>query len=176
MHQRSDAGLHEVSNRRTVVPMTIWSPSASFRSRTVAPLTRVPLVELRSTTTTSPQPPDLRMPATGVGVGDQDRALGQPADGDGLGSEHDREPSASTMEAAGRPAGPSRPRRRCRTGPGAGGVLHHRHGDRPHEDVVLRAGVLAGRLFELPHQGVEKASRSGRSRWRRGARRKRWAR
>ena len=122
MHRRSGAGLQEVSNRRTVVPITIWSPSASFRSRMVAPLTRVPLVELRSTTHhVVADAPDLGVATAGVGVGDHDRTLGEAADGEGLGAEDDPGPSARTIEAAGRPGGPSctsettanRPRR-CR--------------------------------------------------------------
>ncbi len=41
--------------------------------------------------------------------------------------------------------------------PALAGVLDHRDGDGAHEDVVLGAGVLAGRLLELTHQGVEEA-------------------
>ena len=41
--------------------------------------------------------------------------------------------------------------------PALAGVLDHRDGDRAHEDVVLGAGVLAGRLLELTDEGVEEA-------------------
>ena len=41
--------------------------------------------------------------------------------------------------------------------PALAGVLHDRDGDRPDEHVLLRAGVLPGRLLQLPDQGVEEA-------------------
>ena len=154
-----DAGRHEVSNRRTVVPITISSPSASFRSRIVAPLTRVPLVELRSTTTTSlPDPPDLGMSAAGIGIGDHHGALGKPPDGDRLGSEDHPVPVGQH----------DRGRRQARWAlldlgddgeptPALAGILDDGHGHRPDEDVLLGPGVLPGRLLELPDQGVQEA-------------------
>src|SRR5664280_3663113 len=108
VHSRSDAGFHEVSNRSTVVPITIWSPSTSFRSRIGAPLTRVPLVALRSTTTTSL--PTRRISAwrrLALGSVIITELSGRRPRVRGSGPSTTRLPSAVTTEAAGRPAGPS---------------------------------------------------------------------
>ena len=156
---RSGAGAHEVSNRSTVVPMTIWSPSDRTRSRMVAPLTLVPLVELRSTTTTSL--PVRRISAwRRLALGSLTTIVlsGRRPMVIGSGPSTTRMPSASTTEAADRPGRALVDvRDHGEAAPALAGVLHHRDGDRAHEDVLLGAGVLAGRLLELADQGVQEA-------------------
>ena len=98
------------------------------------------------------------MSTTGVRIRDDHGALREAPQGDRLGSDEDAAPFGQDQRCGGQPGwslfeigDDSEPTTAQAT------VLVDRHGDRPHEGVVLAAGVFAGGFLELADESLQEA-------------------
>ena len=146
------------------MPTVMRSPSVSVAASTRWPLTRVPLVEPRSCSSTrSSHDAELGVPARDPGVGQLHFGLCAATD-DGAGAERDGALSLEQLRAAGAPRHRRPGRRGDVTGDdraqhpeGAGAQfvdLGERHRDRPDERPALLGAASATMVAELLAQGL----------------------